>query len=304
MSTQEVHHDGIPAGIMVYDPENKERDCDPLTVNDGYWSALFDNERLNGILDELHNVPIGKGRTEIKDGGDIHSAKRQQQKRRRWEYLHSGSVGWIHVRLPISICNEQQGNGRQTVGLHGNDESFYIPNGERTWHVDGGHFSPHCLGSIEQSVILLPMIRNVKSNGGGNTVILAGSHKDIAQKLHNEKNGIDKNILNEYCEEMATQWPREKILEAAPSNSGDVWLFHPFLVHSAGRNTRRVDINESNISSKSKDFFRLTFNIGTRWRPSSDGGNDYDSDDCDDSDDVFEEKDLMSILECTISSSI
>lgn len=315
---------GIPIGLMVRDHENREHDCDPIPVHDTYWSALFDSERLNGILDELHgmrSIYTEDGTISIskeQNGGTNHNQESQHQ--RRWDYLHPGSVGWIHVRLPISLNKSDNCCSQQQDGNH--NKNFYVPKNEQTWHVDGGHFSPHRLTSPEQSVILLPCLRTIDSNcGGGNTVILSGSHKHIAQLLRksendvegkiggtetgtgierkkgytcnsidkSEKNGIDHHILNSYCEELANKWPEDQIVEAGPSCAGDIWLLHPFLVHSAGRNTRVVPSvqsmhddggikvgtssstssnSTSNVSSSSSsvDYFRLTFNIGTRWR--------------------------------------
>lgn len=314
---------GIPIGLMVRDPENREHECDPIPLHDAYWSALFDSERLNGILDELHGVRSVfpddnvSSMSDEQEGAKIHNQK--DVHRRRWEYLHPGSVGWIHVRLPI-LRNKSVKSFFETQDDDNNDgnkyKEFYVPKNEQTWHVDGGHFSPHRLASPEQSVILLPCLRNIDSNcGGGNTVLLSGSHRHIAQLLrnnendregeigetetrtgtgveskkddindsnNNEKNGIDKDVLNSYCEELVNKWPEEQIVEAGPSSAGDIWLLHPFLVHSAGRNTRAIletqmhdeggrnngTSNASNVSSFSShvDYFRLTFNIGTRWK--------------------------------------
>jgi len=288
-STQEVHENsnGIPIGIMVRDTDNPH-DHDPIPSDENNWSSFFDNRRLNGILDELHN------------NNHIDKRTNSTSRQRRWQYIHPSSVGWIHVRPPILTRNEilenksstkhtkynknydiekkfSTKNTKHNKNYDINNETFYIPKG--SWHVDGGHFTPHRISSFEQSVILLPMIRNVESNGGGNTILLSGSHVHIAKKLFNEQsNGIDKDILNEYCEEVAGRWPKDKIVEAAPSDAGDVWLLHPFIIHSAGRNTRVIEHKQENDSKDHDDvnYFRLTFNIGTQWNPSydEDGKND------------------------------
>ena len=268
---------GIPVGLMVHDKENKEHDCDPIPCQESNWGALFDNERLNGILDELHgcigtDIDIDIDNTtrnenlefkhdDVDDNDDNQFIVHNKRQRRRWEYLHPKSVGWIHVRMPQPLNGSNSSNKNELPS----NQSFYVPKGEKTWHVDGGHFSPHTLSSPEQSVILLPCIRDVNCNGG-NTILLSGSHVHIADKLEGETNGMDYHDLNEYCEELVHQWPTNDIVEAAGSSAGDIWLLHPFLVHSAGRNLRIIDHSQVDDVNSNTDFFRLTFNIGTRWK--------------------------------------
>ena len=147
-----------------------------------------------------------------------------------WEWLHK-NVGWIHVRFPI-----------------GHDKTSEV----NTWHVDGGHYTPHFLDSPEQSVIILPMIRPV-GKGGGNTMILKKSHLYMAQKLQEAgKDGIPKEVTQN-LNSIGKMWPKDLIVEAAPCDAGDVLLMHPFVVHSAG-----VAMNGHPL--------RIAFNMGVRWR--------------------------------------
>ncbi len=132
-------------------------------------------------------------------------------KSRNREWLHE-NVGWMNVRFPCRHTNRKD---------------------TKTWHVDGGHFSPHFLLSKEQSVVILPMIRSVDS-GGGNTVVLKRSHIYMAQRLHDAgKAGIPKEITQN-ANEIAAMWPKDLIVEIAPCFAGDMLLMHPFLVHTAG----------------------------------------------------------------------
>ncbi len=321
--------DGIPIGLMVRDASNSD-DLNPISTDQGgNWNALFGSERLNGILDELHCTAIPPTRN--RDHGNMNkediqeSQPRTHRQEQRWEYLHPNNVGWIHVRLPISYDDQfKKYQENNHSNKHPHEEDFHIPYNEQTWHVDGGHFSPHYLSSLDQSVILLPMIRDIQSNGSGNTVLLSGSHIDIARQLksHDESEkgnhggGIDKSQLNSYCEQVSKTWPKEQIVEVAPCNAGDVLIIHPFLIHSAGWNTRNItldsrlkqpqtehhDVNQNDDSNKGIDCFRLTFNIGTRWRNASFEGNSkggvtslmFDA----------ENVDQMSILEWTICKSL
>ncbi len=289
---------GIPIGLMIRDESNTKDDLNPIpTENGGNWKNLLDNERLNGILDELHSPG--------------HPMSCSPNNKRRWEYIHPNNVGWIHVRLPLSYddrlkkyCNSNNYQQRHNNSTrHPHSQKFHIPFNEGTWHVDGGHFNPHKLSSLDQSIILLPMLRDVKSDGGGNTLLLAGSHVNIARHLYDHRQstsgGIDKNELNSYCEDLSKAWSKDFIVEAAPCCAGDILLLHPFLVHSAGWNTREVEKSDA-------IRFRLTFNIGLKWKESSfiqernigeeglQQGLLFDS----------KKMDQMSIVEWTISKSI
>jgi hypothetical protein len=144
-----------------------------------------------------------------------------------WEWQHS-NLGWIHVRFPI------------------HDDSL-----EKRWHVDGGHFDPHYLHSPEQSVVVLPMVRSV-AKGGGNTSILAQSHRYMIHVLHDSrKEGISKKITQD-CRELGKVWPEGHIVDVEPCQAGDVLLLHPFVVHAAG-------------FTQLGHPLRISFNMGTQW---------------------------------------
>lgn len=150
-------------------------------------------------------------------------------KSRNREWLHE-NVGWMNVRFPCRHTNRKD---------------------TKTWHVDGGHFSPHFLLSKEQSVVILPMIRSVDS-GGGNTVVLKRSHIYMAQRLHDAgKAGIPKEITQN-ANEIAAMWPKDLIVEIVPCFAGDMLLMHPFLVHTAG------------FADEGKPL-RIAFNMGVKW---------------------------------------
>lgn len=150
-----------------------------------------------------------------------------------WDWIHS-NVGWIHVRFPMDE----------------NDEEYSTD--LLSWHVDGGHFSPHYLESPEQSVIILPMIRDV-ADGGGNTIVLKRSHIYIAKKLKEAgKNGISRETTQN-LNDVAKIWPKHLVETVSPCKAGDILLMHPFLVHSAGRAQKNHPL-------------RIAFNIGVKWK--------------------------------------
>lgn len=150
-----------------------------------------------------------------------------------WEYLHD-NVGWIHVRFPLNSAKRLQAKDMNT------------------WHVDGGHFTPHFMDSPEQSVIVLPMIRPV-GIGGGNTVALKKSHIYMSHKLAQAGNvGIPREVTQN-ANHIASKWPEDLIVEIAPCEVGDILLMHPFLVHTAG------------LASLGHPL-RVSFNVGLRWK--------------------------------------
>lgn len=144
-------------------------------------------------------------------------------------YVHQKS--FREVRLPINSIKEKKELS--------------------TYHVDGGHFSPHFIDSPEQSIIILPMIRSVQE-GGGNTIVLEKSNIYFAQQLHREEVGIPKN-QTQNLSHIAHFWPDELIKEIAPCDVGDILLMHPFLIHSAGQTSKGHPI-------------RIAFNMGVRWK--------------------------------------
>ena len=153
--------------------------------------------------------------------------------RNTWEWLHK-NVGWIHARFPLDTAAKTK---MKDV---------------KTWHVDGGHFTPHFINSPEQSIIVLPMIRSV-DKGGGNTLILKKSHIYMAQML--EKAGTDgiPREVTQNASDIARIWPEELIVEVSPCDAGDVLLIHPFCVHAAGE-------------ACAGQPPRVAFNMGVRWK--------------------------------------
>ena len=151
-----------------------------------------------------------------------------------WDWLHH-NVGWIHVRFPIS--------GRR------NQQAKDIPT---SWHIDGGHYTPHYIDSPEQSVIVLPMIQDVRV-GGGNTLLLSKSHIYMAQKLAQAgTDGIPRE-KTQNANDVAQFWPEHWIVEMAPCEAGDVFLLRPFLVHAAGQ-------------AHEGHPLRIAFNMGVKWK--------------------------------------
>jgi len=207
--------EGTPVGVMIRDLENGG--ADPLQQDpDKRWPALFQSCKLLNFLDYLHG-----------DG-------------KNWQWLHDDNVGWIHARFPVLSTDEEiREKQLKTV------QSF-------NWHVDGGHFDIHKINSLEQSVVVLPMICDVERDGG-NTLVIRGSHCHIMRRLNEfGEIGVHKSELHRICENLAKNAPSHDIIEAAPCKAGDILVLHPFVIHCASVNTIG-------------NCVRLTFNMGTRW---------------------------------------
>jgi hypothetical protein len=195
------------------------RGKDPIQGKDARWPALMESQRLNGILNALH----GSG---------------------SWEWLHDDNVGWIHIRFPTKTQEQHEEMNRlPKVADYG-------------WHVDGGHFDFHKYDSPEQSVILLPMVRDVGATGGA-TKIIRGSQKEVGEYLsYKGREGVHRRMLNEQIKLFLVKAILNKEpsrLTSAEAKKGDVLIIHPFLVHTASVNT----IGQP---------WRITFNMGTRWK--------------------------------------
>jgi len=103
----------------------------------------------------------------------------------------------------------------------------------KTWHVDGDFFV-HFLDSREQALLVIPIFTEIKPHGGG-TMIAPEGIGMIARHLYEHPEGVmpggfdalEKIALYEDFHEMT-------------GSPGDVVLMHPFMLHSASRNSLRV----------------------------------------------------------------
>ena len=262
MATGDMSHfsDVLP-GVMVRKLPSGD---DPISDEEN-----LDLTALHSILDQLHDANINAN---DQDHDHDHDHDGEKIKQHSWKWLHT-NVGWIHVRFPI--IHDTQNQNLETT-KNNPKEYDSMPNSTKikdpmnihqySWHVDGNHFSPHKLDSLEQSVIILPMIRPV-AVGGGNTRVLKKSHIYMAHalykaqykhKLNNQHTricihggGIPKQITQN-LNHVAMTWPDHLTSEIAPCQAGDVLLMHPFLIHTAGY-------------AKQGHPLRVAFNMGVQW---------------------------------------
>ncbi|KAL4868388.1 hypothetical protein BDV12DRAFT_209216 [Aspergillus spectabilis] len=113
------------------------------------------------------------------------------------------------------------------------------------WHVDGDFFV-HYLDSPEQALLVIPLFTDIKPHGGG-TMICPEAIPLIAKHLYDHPEGVSPNMSPR------GQEPQHSGLEFYISlvrqcdefhemtgNIGDVVLMHPFMCHSASRNSLRI----------------------------------------------------------------
>lgn len=138
-----------------------------------HYAPVFESEKLLGALDDLHGTegPLddATGQPEKDDGSDGKSGvdMRGQPAGRRWQWLRS-SLGATHIRYPLPL--------RQPCAFPENAAAQLWSPPVLGWHIDGAHFQGHRVGSMQQSIIVLPVFGDVEP-GGGATAIVAGSHK-------------------------------------------------------------------------------------------------------------------------------
>ncbi|NOR61591.1 MAG: hypothetical protein GQ535_03735 [Rhodobacteraceae bacterium] len=94
------------------------------------------------------------------------------------------------------------------------------------WHVDGDSFQ-HYLDSPEQSLLIIVLWTDVVETSGP-TLILPDSVRPVAEALQAAQDGCEQMGLP-YADIVADCQPPTKLCGQA----GDVFLMHPFVVHTA-----------------------------------------------------------------------
>jgi len=99
-------------------------------------------------------------------------------------------------------------------------------------HIDRSFFDQHHLTSREQAIIGLELLTDIEPDGGG-TVIVPGSHKQVARLLAAaQPHGLDAAELSQQAKVVCRGMPLVKMTGEA----GDVVLMHPFLLHGSSWN--------------------------------------------------------------------
>ncbi|KAI2626588.1 hypothetical protein GGR54DRAFT_477458 [Hypoxylon sp. NC1633] len=118
------------------------------------------------------------------------------------------------------------------------------------WHVDGDFFV-HYLDSPEQGLLVIPLLSDVVSQGGG-TMICPPSISHVARHLYDHPEGVSPRMVPrahpDFKRERNLAWYADIARGCADDADfveatglvGDVYLLHPLMMHSATSNARRA----------------------------------------------------------------
>ncbi|RFU30144.1 hypothetical protein B7463_g6219, partial [Scytalidium lignicola] len=119
------------------------------------------------------------------------------------------------------------------------------------WHNDGDFFV-HFLDSPEQALLVIPLFTDIMPKGGG-TVICTDGIGLVAKRLYDHPDGMTPFMAPRGTPELQGEARREfwngvirnpeltraETFYEATGEIGDVYLLHPFMLHSASRNLLR-----------------------------------------------------------------
>ncbi|KAL2760256.1 hypothetical protein ACRALDRAFT_1073811 [Sodiomyces alcalophilus JCM 7366] len=135
-----------------------------------------------------------------------------------------------------------------SLGTAENEGKDTDPRDLDNWHVDGDFFV-HYLDSPEQALLVIPLFSDIGPGGGGTMLCPAGMQR-IAKHLYDHPQGVspsmmprdhpdfDKEVGLRFYFDMVKSLDRKDFVEVT-GKVGDVFLLHPFMVHSASTNPRR-----------------------------------------------------------------
>lgn len=113
------------------------------------------------------------------------------------------------------------------------EENWQQPQDLENWHVDGDFFL-HFLDSREQALLVIPVFTQIKPKGGG-TMIAPDGIPLIARHLYVHPEGVMPGGFG-----ALDKIKQCKEFHEITGSPGDVVLMHPFMLHSASRNSLRV----------------------------------------------------------------
>jgi len=123
------------------------------------------------------------------------------------------------------------------------------PQDLKGWHVDGDFFV-HYLDSPEQALLVIPLFTNIRPGGGG-TFICPPAIGHVARYLYENPEGVSPRFTSRsknpkfenedhlrWFNDLAASMPDDAFVEVT-GQVGDVYLLHPFMLHSASNNKLR-----------------------------------------------------------------
>lgn len=128
-------------------------------------------------------------------------------------------------------------------------EKLLDPHDRNNWHVDGDFFY-HFLDSPEQGLLPIVLFSDVNV-GGGATMICPPAISVLAKHLYAHPEGVrpdmslrngeeheqrgPKKFSHSFYDEVVSKIPKDEFV-CATGKVGDVYLLHPFMVHSGTPN--------------------------------------------------------------------
>ncbi|MCE2435689.1 MAG: phytanoyl-CoA dioxygenase family protein, partial [Candidatus Latescibacteria bacterium] len=114
------------------------------------------------------------------------------------------------------------------INFHKDADDPRVPSAKRGgWHKDGNFFR-HFLDSPEQGLLTVVVWDDVLPNSGG-TYLAPDSVPKVARFLYDHPEGLEPGSFGKMIEGC------EEFVEAT-GNAGDVYLIHPYMLHSAAPN--------------------------------------------------------------------
>jgi hypothetical protein len=115
------------------------------------------------------------------------------------------------------------------------------------WHVDGDFFV-HYLDSPEQGLLIIPLFSDIGPDGGA-TFICPEAIPIVAKHLYDHPEGVSPRMVTRDHEDFGKErnlgWFNNVAANSshfveATGKTGDVYLLHPLMLHSASSNANRT----------------------------------------------------------------
>jgi hypothetical protein len=177
-------------------------------------------------------------------------------------YQRTFPVSTVAPKAWSAICQLLGGASRINPGASTWKDSFIVnlgtpaghnkivkPQSLHSWHCDGDFFV-HYLDSPEQALLVIPLWTDVVPGGGG-TLMVPSAIPAVVNRLYEHPEGcspgmtlrredetFDRSTRLKWYNDLIKTMPDSAFVEAT-GVVGDVYLLHPWMVHSASNNMLR-----------------------------------------------------------------
>ena len=130
------------------------------------------------------------------------------------------------MRTPRGVMGSSQTTAGDSDKVNGSRPILLNAPG---WHKDGDFFL-HFLDSAEQALLVIVLFSDIHPRGGG-TFIACDSVAPVARYLSTHPEGVEPNKFP--CRDMIQECAD---FRETTGNAGDVFLLHPYLLHTSSYN--------------------------------------------------------------------